>query len=1046
MKFVEALLQRSRTTLSLLAILVFTGFYSYKNMPVEVTPNIATSYISILIVLDGVSPEDGVRLLIRPSENQLRNIDGVKEVTARALEGYVNLVLEFDSSVDPAVALNNVRAAMQRVRGDLPDDAKEPVVRELTSAEFPTVVVSLVGENVQERTLYSTAQYLRRRIEALPNVLEARLVGHREEVVEAIINREQLETYKITSGELLQAVSSNNVLIPAGELDTGKGRFSIKLPGLIETYQDVFNLPIKATTEGVVKLGDLAQVHRTFKDSHSITRVDGQPAISIEVNQRNGANMIEVANSVRQLIQSESAHIPAGVNAVFTFDQTPFALGMVSELEGNIIAALLLVMVVIVAALGLRSGILVSIGVPVSMLIAMIVLDMLDYSFNFMVLFGFLLSLGMVVDGAIVITEYADCRMADGCSSREAYAASVSRMFWPAAASIATTLGAFLPLMFWQGTDGDFMRILPTTVFATLAGSLLFALVFGPVLGGIFGKSTMDPETIHYLRVLEHEDPRQLGGVTGAYARMIERVHQKPLLSVGISILGIVTIVMLYGKFNAGSMHFTESEHNYGTVDVSARGNLSAEESAALVLEVEKIVRDTKNVKSVYTAAYPVGTAQGRRGAAEDEIGHMLVQLVDSEIRGVSSDEIFWDIRERTKHLPGIRVRAEGLKGGPPEGKDIQLQMTSDNLQKLHETARRVRAHVDGMSQLIDVDDTLPLPGVEWEMQVDRTQAALYGASVIDAGLAVQMITDGVKVGEYRPDDAEEEVEIRVRYPLPERSVEALDMLTVNTLQGAVPISNFVQRVAKPRINKLMRIDGMHVATVFANTEPGVLPNDKIRELKQWLDSEANIDPEITLSFRGANEEEDKSAQFLARAFMLSMLLIGAILVAQFNSFYQALLILSAVLVSTVGVLLGHMIFRQPFSVVLSGLGVVALAGIVVNNNIILIDTFNVLRRQFPALSMTELSIRTGAQRLRPVFLTTITTGLGLIPLAIGLSVDVFGRYATTHGMVASFWKPLASTLVYGLVFSTVLTLVITPLLMVLPYRLRDWWQARSQA
>jgi multidrug efflux pump len=636
--------------------------------------------------------------------------------------------------------------------------------------------------------------------------------------------------------------------------------------------------------------------------------------------------------------------------------------------------------------------------------------------------------------------------MADGCTPREAYASAVSRMFWPAAASIATTLGAFLPLMFWPGNDGDFMRILPTTVFSTLVGSLLFALVFGPVLGGIFGKVTMDAETIHYLRVLEHDDPRTLGGVTGMYARMIEKVHKRPLVSVAVSVMAITVIILLYGKFNAGTIHFTESEHNYGTVDVSARGNLSAAESAKLVLEVEAIVRATKNVQSVYTAAYPVGTAQGRRGASEDEIGHLLVQLVDSEIRGVSSDAIFWDIRERTKHISGIKIRAEGLKGGPPEGRDIQLQLTSNNLTKLHEAAHRVRTYVNNMTQLIDVDDTLPLPGVEWELQVDRAQAAIYGASVIDAGLAVQLVTNGVKVGEYRPDDSEEEVEIRVRYPLEDRSVQSLDEVMVNTPNGAVPISNFVSRVAKPRVNKLVRIDGMHVATVFANVEPGVLPNEKIDELKHWLATDANIDPDIGVTFRGAQEEEGKSGEFLARAFMLSLLLIGAMLVAQFNSFYQAMLILSAVLVSTVGVLLGHMIFQQPFSIVLSGLGVVALAGIVVNNNIILIDTFNVMRRDFPELSMVELSIRTGAQRLRPVFLTTITTGLGLIPLAIGLSVDVFGRYATTHGMVASFWKPLACTLVYGLAFSTVLTLVITPMLMVMPYRIRDWWRARCKA
>ncbi len=1044
-RFLNLIIDRSRTTLSLLALLMIVGIYAYRHLPVETTPTIDTPYISIAIVLEGVSPQDGVRLLIKPCEVELRSIDGVKEITARGMENAVNIVVELNNDANIPKAMADIRAAVDRARGEFPQEAKEPIIREITSAEFPAIVMSLVGKNVQERDIYNHAQALRRKIQTVPNVLEAKLTGNREEVLEAVIDRNKLTAYGITGSELIQAVSANNLLVPAGEIDTGRGRFSVKLPGLIESYDDLIRLPIKASTEGVVTLGDVAEIRRTFKDATTITRVNGMPAIAIEVNKRNGSNMIEVANAVRELVERERRNMPDGIDVVTTFDQTPFSLQMVSELEGNILAALVLVLVVVVAALGMRSALLVSLGVPVASLGGVAVIYFLGYSFNFMVLFGLLLAIGMIVDGAIVIAEYADCKMADGLSPRDAYIAASVRMFAPATASMLTTLCAFLPLMFWPGMDGAFMRILPVTVFAVLSWSITFALVFLPVLGAMFGKAEMDEETIENLRTLEHDDPRKLGGITGHYARLIEQVLHKPVLSLVVSVAMLIGIFVLYGHFNAGTVHFTESESEHGEVNVSAKGNLSAQESAALVLEVEKIVRATEGVVAVYTSAFPVGTPQNRRNASEDEIGHMLVTLESTHTRERTASEIFWEIREKTAHLSGIRIFADKLKGGPPISKDIQIELRSDNQELLQAEARRIRKYLEtSVTGIVDIDDTMPLPGIEWEMQVDREQAALYGASVGNAGLAVQLITSGVLVGKYRPDDAENELDIRVRYPLEDRNIATLDGLTVNTPRGVVPLSNFVKRVAKPRVNKLQRMDGSGVVSVFANASLGVLPNDKIAELRQWLETDGQVDPKVSWRFRGAEENQQKTMRFLGIAFLLAMLLMLAMMVAQFNSFYQTFLVLSSVVMSTAGVLLGHMIFQQPFSIILGGVGIVALAGVIVHNNIILLDTYNHLRRNQPELSLIETAVRTGAQRLRPVCLTVITAGLGLIPLALGISVDLIGRDITTRGMVANYWKPLAASLVYGLTFATILTLVITPMMMIIPERLRQWRQARK--
>lgn len=1044
MSFLTGLVERSRTTLSMLLIVVIAGIYSYRHIPVESTASVDLQYVSIIIMLDGVSPEDGVRLLIKPSEAELRNLSGLKEMMARGLEGYVNIVLQFDGDTDLDVALNDVRAAMMRAQAEFPDEAREPIIRELTSDQFPVIAVGLVSEGVSERVLYHHAHALKRKIQTLPNVLQANVIGGREEVLEVVVDNGQLQAYEISSSELIQRVQLNNLLIPAGDIDTGKGRFSVKLPGLIEDYRDLYNLPLKSTSEGVVRLGDVAEIRRTFKDATTITLVNGKPAMSIEVSKRSSTNMIEVANSVRELLVKERANLPEGIRLVTVFDSSPFALQMVEELEGNIITALVLVVAVLVAALGLRSSILVSLGVPFSMMGGITIIYLLGFTFNFMVLFGLLLAIGMIVDGAIVIAEYADCKMADGMKPKDAYIAASKRMFAPATASMLTTLAAFLPMIFWPGIDGQFMRILPVTVFAVLGCSLLFALIVLPVLGAMFGKPNPDVAAMQSLQELHHNDPYTLKGFTGFYARVIREVLLRPWSSFFSMLFMLVAIFIVYGQFNHGTQYFTESEGVHGEVNISTKGNLSAQESAELVREVEEIVRSTPNVMFVYATAYPVGSAQGRQNASEDEIGHLLVELVPFSEREETSKEIFWNIRERTKHLSGIRIYADSLKGGPPISHDIQIEFRSENQAVLEAEALRIRKHLEQMEGVVDVTDTLPLPGIEWVLEVDRTQAALYGASVADAGVAVQLVTNGVLIGKYRPDDAENEVDIRVRYPAEQRNTKALDELMINTGNGAVPIGNFVKRVPQPHVNKLQRINGSAVVSVFANAAIGVLPNDKIAELESWLQKDAGLDPRVHYRFRGATENQEESTRFLGIAFGLAMLLMMAMMVAQFNSFYQTFLVLSSVVMSTAGVLLGHLIFQQPFSIILGGVGIVALAGVIVHNNIILLDTYNHLRRDFPQMDLVEVAVRTGVQRLRPVFLTVVTAGLGLLHLALGVSIDLLGREITMRGQVAGYWKPLASSLIYGLTFATILTLVLTPMMMVIPERIRKWREERG--
>lgn len=1024
--------------MSILVLILLVGVFARSAMTVEANPNIAVPYIFVQVYLDGISPEDGARLLVRPMEKELRTIEGVDEIIATSRESLSYLLVKFEADEDVNRALRETRVAVDRAKAELPPAAEEPIVKEISATPMPAIVVTLAGHGIQERTIFHAAQKLKRKIENMPSVLSANMVGQREEMIEVVVDPSRLEHYRITALEFGNAVASNNRLVPAGEIDTGKGRFSIKVPGLIESADDVRNLPIKFTPSGVVTLGDVTDIHRTFKDADRYTTVNGKRAITIEVEKRNGANSTDVAEGVRALVEELRPDIPPGVELNFVLDQSEFTRSMVGEMEGNIVTAMALVMIIVVAALGFRSGFLVGFGIPFSLLFACVVVSLIGFSFNFMVMFGMLLALGMLIDGAIVITEFADRKMAEGLSSALAYEIAVKRMFWPVIASTATTLAAFLPIMFWPGVAGQFMRYLPVTVFAVLVGSLIYALFFAPVAGSLMGRTKMSLQVQAYLKSLEHDSPLALPGITGAYARGLHWLLQWPAMVAAATAVLLYLIFMLYGQFNVGVEFFTKTEEKYGTVAVRAQGNLSISEMAVIVAEVEARVMAVDGVNVVYTATGRASSSQsGNRPRAKDQIGTLLVELQDPATLGRSSHDVFREIRAKTADIGGIKVTADAFEGGPAQGQPIQIQLESINSAKLLAATRALRDSLEReFPTLRDVVDTSPLPGIEWEMNVDRAIAAQLGVNMIDVGHAVSLVTNGVKVGEYRPDDADDEVDIRVRFPLESRGVGVLDTLRIATLNGPVPMSSFVTPRPRPKVDEVKRSNGIEIMTVKADVQPGEVVDTQVGLIEAWL-VQHPVDPDVHIAFRGANEEQAKSLQFLSVAFSLALFLMFIILVTQFNSFYQATLILSAVVMSTAGVLLGLLITQATFSVILTGVGIVALAGIVVNNNIVLIDTYNYVRANQPDLSAIDAIVTACAQRLRPVFLTTATTILGLLPIALNMSVDLVGRSVVIGGVISSFWVPLASAIVYGLVFSTLLTLLVTPAMLLLPARLK---------
>ncbi len=1044
---VDAAVARTRTTLLIMLMILIAGIVSFNSISIESDPSIEVPFFVVVVTNEGISPEDAERLLVLPLEIELRSVEGVKELTSYASENVARVMVEFDAEFDLDEALLDVREAVDRAKTELPSTAEEPVVMEETTASFPILQVNFVGADVPERVLYNIALDIRNEIESLPTVMDAQLQGHREEMLEAVIDPVALESYRISSEELIGTIMRNNRLIPAGDITTGGGRFSIKVPSVIEDARDLFDLPVKTNGDTVVTLRDVATVRRTFKDRTTYARVNGNRTISLNVVKRSNANVIDTVAASKEIVERYRPSLPRKVDVFYTQDQAPFAERQVMELQGNIMTALALVMVLVVAAMGLRAGIIVGAAIPFSFLFALIILNQIDYTFNFMVMFGMLLALGMLIDGAIVVTEYADRKMVEGLPRHEAYAAASKRMFWPVVASVATTLAAFLPLMFWPGVSGKFMSYLPVTVFTVLSGSLLYALIIGPALGAVFGKAgTVDAHDIETLRQLEEGDPTLLTGATGAYAHVVRwcSIHAIPVVFITFGVL--VGSFAAYGTYGRGMTFFSDSEPKYGRVTIRARGNLSADEINRLVSEVESVILHVEGIEAINTETMMPG---GSSRSGLDQVGVIFLELMGENDREATGTEIFESVRERVSAFAGISVELQKMSQGPPVGKPVQIQFSSHDKSLLEPAVARVVDFVKTVDGIRDIDDTRSLPGIEWKLSVDRAQAALFGADVSQVGTAVQLVTNGVKVGEYRPDRADDAVDIRVRYPAGDRRINSLDDLKVMTSSGAVPISNFVSRSAVPNVDTIQRIDGIPVEFIRADIAPGVLADNKVQEIRAWLETQ-EFDPALKIEFRGANEEQADSMAFISVAFGLSLLLMFVLLVTQFNSLYQSVLILFAVVMSTCGVLLGLLVTGQAFSAILTGTGVVALAGIVVNNNIVLIDTYNHIRRSHPELDYASLIVRTGAQRLRPVLLTTITTICGMLPLACNLSVDLVNRQVIYGGMMSSFWVPLSSAIVSGLAFSSLLTLVATPAMLALPHHFQtannnvtEWLSAR---
>ena len=1132
--------ERARMILAMIALSLTAGIFAYTTLPKEGEPDIEIPVLFVSVVFPGISAADSEALLVRPIETELADLDGLKRMTATAAENYAGVAIEFEFGWDKAKTMADARDAMNAAEALFPEGAEKYSINEINFSEFPIIIVNLTG-NVPERTMTRIAEDLQEEIEGMDAVLEVVIAGNRKEMMEVVIDPLRLEAYNVTAGELISVVRNNNQLIAAGEVDTAQGSFSVKIPSSFDEPRDIYDLPVKTNGDRVITLGDLADIRLTFEDRVGTARYNGETTVALQVVKRKGFNLIKTAAAIRALIEEAETTWPpelrAAVDIGSSNDQSRVVASMVSQLEGSVLTAIALVMIVVLASLGTRAALLVGFAIPTSFLLCFVLLAVMGITISNIVMFGLILAVGMLVDGAIVVVEYADKRITQGEGPMRAYVEAAKRMFWPVVSSTATTLCAFLPMLFWPGVPGQFMGMLPVTLIFVLSASLIVALVYLPVVGGVTGRmgrgfdgaaavlrarlpwilrAALVPMCIYamFLGAMQTVNPDYLFGLNaasmGAMAALpgvlmfllaafaasvtmgAAKIHsaEKKVRSgyrrtnfgflVKLMVANpIMPLVMIFGVFffafsvfeyfgenNRGVEFFVESEPEQAIVYVKARGNLSLPEKDRILKEAEAIVLAHPGVESVFAFAGAGGLNQNTSGAEKpkDTIAQIQLETIPWENRRdrpeLDGNVIMKELIEALEQLPGIQIEVLGIERGPASNKPVHLRLTGDNWPELLSVTQEMRSVFDQTEGLTLVEDTRPLPGIDWQIDVDVEKAGRYGADVATVGAMVQLVTRGILLDTMRVETSDEEIEIRVRLPEKDRVLSTLDGLKLRTRDGLVPLSNFITRKPVQKLAEINRIDQKRYFDIKAGVLPGlsrsetdaagvekdilINANERIAFLTRYL--EANpLPPGVSWEWTGDQEDEAESQAFLSKAFIAALALMFIILLAQFNSFFNSFIVLLAVVLSTVGVLIGMLVMQQAFSIIMTGTGIVALAGIVVNNNIVLIDTYQELSRYMPRI---EAIIRTAEQRIRPVLLTTITTMAGLAPMMFGLSLDFINGGYSIDSPTALWWKQLATAVVFGLGIATVLTLLLTPSLLAARYWIVTYivWIARALA
>ncbi len=1014
MLIANAAIDRRSTVFALMLIIVIVGIYSYVVLPRESTPDITIPYVLVVTPYEGVSPGDIESLITHPIERKLKGLKDVEEIRSVSAEGSSMITIEFVPDIDIDNALQRVRDKVDQAKGDLPTDLEnDPSILEINLSEFPILMVSVSGA-VSETVLKAVGEELEDRIEEISGVLDVVVSGAREREVRVEFDPDRLYAYRIPLSEVIRSIRAENVNIPGGSIDIGSGKYLLRVPGEFTDPAEIDNLVLTQRDGKAIYFKDVAKIVDTFEDRQSISRLNGERSITLAIKKRTGANIISVADQVFGLLAVAQDQLPPGVDLAVTLNQSKDIRRMVSELENNIISGLILVVVVLFLFLGFRNSFFVALAIPFSMLISFAVLQLLGMTLNMVVLFSLILALGMLVDNAIVVVENTFRHMQEGHSGIDAAKIAAGEVGWPVISSTVTTLCAFFPMIFWPGIMGEFMKFLPQTLIITLTASLFVALVINPTMCGHFMSLSKKDLNAH----------RDTSRVIKFYGASLEFALNHRFLVVLASVVLLISISAFYFVLGHGIELFPDIQPNRAYVEIKAPEGTNLQTSNELAEVVEKFALEEKDIRFVISE---VGTSSNDQGgnAMQSNLSKVTLDFHERDDRKEDSRTVLDRLRKAVAPLAGAEFKVEKQEEGPPTGPPVSVEISGDDIDVLADLVNDARVRIKDVSGLVDLKDDLAKAKPEIRIDVDREKASLLGLSTAEISEMVKAAIGGTKLGVYR--EGEDEYDIIARLPEARRqSVADIQNLLIPAGDGSpVPLSTVASIRIAAGFGAIRHIDQKRVVTISADTY-GRNSNEVLLDVQKRL-AGLHLPAGYQVNYSGEQEEQQKASAFLGKAFVAAILLIMLVLITQFNSFLQTLIVMSSVVLSLTGVFLGLMITATPFGIIMTGIGIISLAGVVVNNAIVLIDYINQLIKE--GLEVKSALIRAGIVRFRPVMLTAATTILGLLPMALGVSFNFKSFVWEIGGESADWWGPMAVAVIYGLAFATLLTLIVVPVL-----------------
>ncbi len=1010
---------RQRTAVFVfLVVMSLAGFSAYRTLPREGMPDLTIPYVFVTAPYRGVSPQEMESLVTIPLEKQLADLDNIKVMTSTSSEGLSSVQIEFTDREDMDSALQKVKDKITLARPDLPDDLDEPIAQSINfGADFPILMLAVSGQTDLQRLKF-VAEDLKERIERIPGVREVELVGDREREIRVEVDPDRARAYGLSLGMIAHRIRQENRTVSAGNIEQRDSTIQIRLPGEFAIPFELESLVLANRGEqGIVYLSDLAVVRDTFKDITSISRINGESAVSLQVKKRSGANTIWIVDAIVAL--NEDYDFPPGIGAEITMDQAHYIRMMLQELVNNIITGFILVILVLMAFMGLRNATLVALAIPFSMLLSFAVMQLMGVSLNMIVLFSLVIAVGMLVDNAVVIVENIfRLHAEEGQTRAEAARLGAGQVAWPVTTSTLTTLAAFSPLLFWAGITGQFMGFMPRTLIVVLTCSLFVALVINPAICSL---------------AIRKPSPRKQGrrhffdAVADRYEHLLRAALRNRGLILAFSLMLFVLTAQMFGRWGGDRELFPDVEPSNATVTVRFPEGTPIEKTDAVLQRIESLVMGGPDIKYVLSTAGFTG-GRGFDGSSGSHVGAVAIEFVDIADRSRSSFDSVDEIRERVGAIPGAEVKVERERAGPPTGAAIAIEVSGDDFSRLSALSAEIMRRIRGTAGLVDLVDDFETARPEMRFLIDRHRAALFGLDADTVGNFLRSGIFGHEAGQYRA--GEDQFDITVRWPLAQRTgTDILARAFVPAPGGRMlPLSALGRMDYTEGLGSIRRKDQRRMITITAESTGERTPAAILADIQPLVASIA-LPEGYSISYGGDDEEMRESGAFLAGAFLVALGLIGVILVIQFNSVVYPFIIMFSVLMSIMGVLLGLLVTQMTFVVIMTGVGVISLAGVVVNNSIVLTDCF--LQHRRDGLGVDEAIVQAGRQRLRPVLLTAITTILALVPMAAGFSFDFHSWPPSimTDAETSAFWAPMAVAVIFGLAVASLLTLVQVPVM-----------------